>query len=97
VAVGTTSGAKKVTLTNTGSGTVDITSIATSGDFALATVKATKLVTPCVNGGTVAAGASCEIKVTFTPTQKGTRTGSVSFTDNAAGSPQSVALTGTGK
>lgn len=97
VVVGTTSAPKKVTLTNTGIGTLDITSITTSGDFALATVKATKKVTPCVNGGTVAAGASCEIKVTFTPLQTGPLTGDVTFTDNASNSPQQVSLSGTGK
>jgi hypothetical protein len=95
--VGDTSAAKKVTLTNSGNATLNIATIATSGDFALATVKATKKVTPCVNGGTVAAGASCEIKVTFTPTETGTRTGDVTFTDNAANSPQTVPLTGKGK
>jgi kumamolisin len=95
--VGVTSAAKKVILTNSGNATLNITTIAASGDFALATVKKTKKITPCVNGGTVAAGATCEIKVTFTPTQKGARTGDVTFTDNAANSPQQVALTGTGK
>jgi len=95
--VGTTSAAKKVTVTNTGTATLNITTIATTGDFALATVKATKKITPCVNGSAVAPGATCLIKVTFTPTQKGTRTGDVNFTDNASGSPQSVPLTGTGK
>ena len=84
-------------LTNTGSATLNITTIATTGDFALATVVKTKKVTPCVNGGTVAAGATCEVKVTFTPTQTGIRTGDLTFTDNAPGSPQSVALSGTGK
>jgi kumamolisin len=97
IAVGVTSATKKVILTNSGNATLNITTIAASGDFALATVKATKKITPCVNGGTVAAGATCEIKVTFTPTQTGTRTGDVTFTDNAANSPQQVALTGTGK
>ncbi len=96
-AVGTTTAGKKVILTNTGNATLNITTIATSGDFALATVKATKKVTPCVNGGTVAAGATCEIKVTFTPTQTGTRTGDVTFTDNANPTTQQVALSGTGK
>ena len=95
--VGTTSPAKKVVLTNTGTSTLNITSIAISGDFALATVKQTKTVTPCVNGGTVAAGKNCTFAVTFKPTQKGTRTGDVTFTDNATGSPQQLSLTGTGK
>jgi hypothetical protein len=35
--------------------------------------------------------------VTFTPTQKGLRTGAVTITDNAPDSPQSVPLSGTGK
>jgi hypothetical protein len=34
--------------------------------------------------------------VTFTPTTSGTRSAAVTITDNAAGSPQSVALAGTG-
>ena len=97
VLVGTTNGKKKVTATNTGTATLTITNIATSGDFALVAVKATKKVTPCANGTTLAPGASCLVKVSFTPTQKGVRTGSVNFTDNAPGSPQSVSLTGTGK
>ena len=97
VLVGHTAGAKKVTVTNTGTAALDITNFATSGDFALVPVKATKKITPCVNGGTVAVGASCVAKVSFTPTQKGSRTGNLTFTDNAPGSPQSVGLSGTGK
>jgi hypothetical protein len=96
IAVGLTSGAKTVTLTNSGTATLNITTIAASGDFALKSLKKTKLVTPCVNGGTVAAGASCIVKVTFTPTQTGTRNGDLTFTDNAPNSPQQVPLTGKG-
>jgi hypothetical protein len=44
----------------------------------------------------VAASANCQINVTFTPTAIGTRTGSVTITDNAAGSPHNVSLSGTG-
>ncbi|MGH9645313.1 MAG: choice-of-anchor D domain-containing protein, partial [Bryobacteraceae bacterium] len=98
ILVGTTAaGKKKVTATNTGTSTLTISNIATTGDFALVAVKQTKKVTPCVNGTNLAPGASCLIKVSFTPTQTGTRTGSVNFTDNAPNSPQSVGLTGTGK
>ncbi|HTR22730.1 MAG TPA: protease pro-enzyme activation domain-containing protein [Terriglobales bacterium] len=98
IAVGTTaSGKKKVTATNTGTASLTISNIAVTGDFALVTVKQTKKVTPCSNGLSLAPGASCLIKVSFTPTQTGTRTGAVNFTDNAPGSPQSVALSGTGK
>jgi hypothetical protein len=87
--VGVTSPPKSVTLTNTGTATLNISSIATSGDFGQAV--STK---PC--GATLAAGAHCVIKVTFTPTQLGLRTGNLTITDNAPGSPQTVPLSGTG-
>ena len=87
--VGTTTTGKTVTLSNTGSATLNITSIAVSGDFAQVT--STK---PC--GSTLAAGANCIIKVTFTPTQLGARTGNITITDNASNSPQTVPLSGTG-
>jgi hypothetical protein len=45
----------------------------------------------------VSAGANCTIPVTFKPTASGTRTGTLSISDNAAGSPQSVVLSGTGQ
>ena len=95
IAVGTTSSSKTVTLTNTGTGTLNISSIATSGDFTQKTFTKTKTKIPC--GSTVSAGASCEIEVTFTPTQTGVRNGNLTFTDNVANSPQAVALTGKGK
>ena len=85
--VGGTSAAKTVTLSNPGNATLNIGGIATSGDFAVASKTC---------GATLAVGAKCTIKVTFNPTQLGTRTGSLSVTDNAAGSPQSVSLSGTG-
>src|SRR5207249_4739455 len=89
--VGTTSAAQAVTLSNIGSATLNISSIAitgaNSGDFGQTN-----------NCGTsVAAGAQCTINVTFTPTASGTRSASLSVTDNASGSPQAVSLTGTGE
>jgi len=44
----------------------------------------------------VAVGGTCTITVTFTPTSTADQTGSVTLTDNAANSPQSVPLTGNG-
>ncbi len=88
--VGVTSTSKKIKVTNSGSATLNITSIGISGDFALA-------VSPKPCGSTLAVGKSCKIAVTFTPTQVGTRTGTVTITDNAPNSPQTVPLTGTGK
>jgi hypothetical protein len=92
VVVGNTSGAKKVTVSNTGQSTLNFTSITTTGDFAVAPFTGK---TAC--GSTLAKGASCIVKVDFKPTQTGLRTGQLLFTDNAAGSPQTVALSGTGK
>jgi kumamolisin len=84
---GKTSAAKTVTMTNSGAGTLNITSIVASGDFAISS-------STC--GSALAVSKSCKFKVTFTPTQLGTRTGAVTITDNAPNSPQSVSLTGTG-
>ncbi|RCG27078.1 choice-of-anchor D domain [Sphaerisporangium album] len=85
-AVGSTSPAQAVTVTNTGTGTANLGAIATTGDFAQ-----TKT---C--GATLAAGASCTVSVTFTPTATGARTGTLSIASNAPGSPLTVALSGTG-
>jgi hypothetical protein len=83
VVVGTTSAGKSVTLTNSGNGTLNISGIATSGDFALGT--STK---PC--GSTLAAGKNCKIEVTFTPTQVGARTGTLTITDSGTGTVQAT-------
>ena len=90
--VGTTSAVKTVTLTNSGAAPLNISGLAISGDFALRSAAKS-----CAVGTPVAAGKTCLIKVTFTPTQTGVRSGSVTITDNAPDSPQSIALTGTGK
>ena len=83
---GTSSAAETVTLTNSGAAALNITSIAASGDFAETNT--------C--GASVAAGANCTISVTFTPTAGGSRAGTLTITDNASGSPQTVSLTGAG-
>jgi hypothetical protein len=88
--VGTRSLAKKITLTNKGSVTLNIGSIAITGndagDFAETNT--------C--GKSVASGASCFVKVTFKPLVKGKRTADVSVYDNGGGIPQEVGLIGTG-
>jgi hypothetical protein len=86
-ALSTTSAAKTVTLTNTGTAALTIASIAASGDFTVSN-------NPC--GANLAAGANCIISVTFTPTVLGARAGTLTITDNAGSGTQTVPLTGTG-
>jgi hypothetical protein len=87
-----TSSTKTVTLTNSGTATLNISGITTSGDFSLKTV-----VKSCSTTKPVAPGGNCVIKVVFKPTQVGPRTGDLVITDNAPTSPQDVPLSGTGK
>ena len=84
--VGTTSNPQTVTVTNNQTTTVTISSITVSGDFTQTNTCGTSL----------AAGASCAMSVTFSPTKTGTRRGTITITDTAYGSPQTVSLTGTG-
>jgi len=80
-----------VTLTNTGTATLAITNVAVSpADFGMVSTS-----TPC--GSSVAAGSSCTIGIVFDPTATGPRTGTLTVTDNAASSPQTVTLTGMGQ
>jgi hypothetical protein len=83
---GTTSAAQLVSLTNSGNAALTLSSITASGDFTLTQ-----------NCGTsVAAGGTCTLSVTFTPTVAGTRTGTITIADNASGSTQAIALSGVG-
>jgi YVTN family beta-propeller protein len=84
---GSTSPAQAVTLTNAGNATLTVSGITASGDFSQTNT--------C--GASVSTGAKCDVSVTFKPTAGGTRTGTLSISDNAPGSPQTVALSGTGQ
>jgi subtilase family serine protease len=55
------------------------------------------MVTEQCSPATLAPGKSCKIGVTFKPTSTTAETGELTITDNAPGSPQHVALSGTGK
>src|SRR5207302_1208012 len=87
--------AQTVTLTNSGGAPLNLTRNSNSGaqanDFAFAAGN-----TCPTRAGSVAPGASCTISVSFTPAGPGARAAAVNITDDAAGSPQSVSLTGTG-
>lgn len=91
----TTQGATKppviVTVTNSGSATLNITGVTITGanasDFALASNTCT---------GAVAANATCTIGIAFTPSAVGMRQANLQLADNAPASPQTFALSGTG-
>ncbi|HEX5426282.1 MAG TPA: choice-of-anchor D domain-containing protein [Candidatus Acidoferrales bacterium] len=94
--VGQTSAAQIVTVTNTGNAALDVTTISLAGANAtdFATVSAGN--TPCPKGsGSVAASASCTVGVQFAPKTAGAKSATLTFADDAAGSPQTVSLTGT--
>jgi hypothetical protein len=85
-ALNTTSSPQTVTVNNTGTAAASISQIAATGDFGETST--------C--GATLAAGGSCTVSVTFTPTAAGAQTGSLTIASNASNSPTTVALTGTG-
>ncbi len=87
VGVGLASPAQTLTLTDNGGLPLTISATAVSAGFAIAS-------STC--GSTLAAGAACTMQVVFAPTAAGAAIGTLLLTDNAAGSPQTVNLTGTG-
>ena len=87
--VGMTSAARPVTITN--NSTVNVSITAAAVDVRRPEFAATG---NCV--GNLAAGASCTMNVTFTPSAAGNRTGNLTITSNATGSPHAVTLAGPG-
>jgi hypothetical protein len=87
--LGAASGSKRLTISNTGYVDLSISSVTLSG------VNATdfQVSNPC---STVVPAAACVMTVTFDPLADGTRTATITITDNANSSPQSVALQGVG-
>lgn len=84
--VGSSSPPQTVTVSNTGDAPMAIASIAASGDFSTRT--------NCT--GSVAPNGTCTIQVAFAPTAPGSRTGVLTVSDDADGSPHTVALQGSG-
>jgi hypothetical protein len=86
--VGTSGLPQSVTVTNNGNAPLSIASVTVSpADFGI--------LNAC--GSTVAVGTSCAVGVFFDPTASGTRPGTLTINDNAPGSSQTVALSGTGQ
>ena len=87
VALGSSSAAQTVTVTNVGTTSLTVSSIAITGDYSDTT-------SGCV--ATIAGNGACTISVTFTPTATGVRRGTLTLTSNGSGSPQTISLGGTG-
>jgi phospholipase C len=75
-----------VTLTNSSNFSLNFGAIVASGDYSQTNTCGTQ----------IAKQGQCVITVTFKPTQKGVRNGSVNISDSDETSPQTVPLTGTG-
>ena len=85
---GTSSAPVGVTLSNTGKGVLTVSGVKITGTNASEFSQTN-------NCTSVQPGANCTIKIIFAPTAAGNATASLSVTDNAVGSPQTVALSGT--
>src|SRR5207248_1482452 len=89
----TTSAPMTVTLTNTGTAALTISSFAASGDFT-ATSTGASACPP--NPTPLTSGDNSTINATFTPTTSSIRTGTLLVADNASGTPQTFPLSGNG-
>jgi hypothetical protein len=92
VNTGTNSATQTVTLTNNQSTSLSISSLAVTPGSPYAISASSTCLNP-----TVAAGASCTVVLTFSPTTIGAApAASLTITDSASNSPQTVTLNGTG-
>ncbi len=88
--LGTSSPSQTVTFTNIGDLPMTISGIAVTGTDAADFSQTNNC------GSSLAAGVSCAISVIFTPVQIGPLTAAVTITDDGAGDPQFITLSGTG-
>ncbi len=87
----TTSAAETVKVINPGSSELSLSGLTISpSNFGLAAA------TTCTATTMLAPKGSCLLYITFSPSEPGSYTGSVTFTDNAQNSPQTLPLSGTG-
>jgi uncharacterized repeat protein (TIGR01451 family) len=89
--VGTASSAQTVTITDSGTGALHVSSFNSSSNF-------TASAGTCSGSSfTLNPGASCTISVQFAPSTTGTLSGTLSVYDDASDSPQKVNLSGIGE
>jgi hypothetical protein len=91
--VGTTSGSQTVTVTNSGSANLIVSTVSITGtnasDFATQS-------NSCA-GASIAPNGTCLVALVFKPSVSGIESATLSIADNALSSPQSVPLSGTGQ
>jgi hypothetical protein len=83
------------TVTNSGTETVSISSVALGGTDPGEFVRLTGQLSDCSSSTVLAAGETCDVRVQFDPSTKGDKTATVTIDSNAASI--TVNLTGTGK
>ena len=88
--IGQTSAPQTITVTNTGTATATLTSTLLTGN----TADFNETATTC--GSILAAGATCTLSITFTPQAATTFSLTITVSDNATTSPQTLTFTGTG-
>jgi hypothetical protein len=85
--VGTTSASQKIIVTNSGTANLNVSNVSAPAGFSK---------TEDCSSAPVDPGATCTVTVSFTPTASGSATGNIAFTDNAAGFPNTVTVSGEG-
>ncbi|HWG25892.1 choice-of-anchor D domain-containing protein [Actinospica sp.] len=83
--VGTAAPSQTVTVSNSGTSSATVSSVAVTGPY-----------TETNNCSTVAVNGSCTVTVGFTPTANGANPGTLTITSNANNSPTTVTLSGSG-
>ncbi len=87
-----TTSRQNITITNTSQGVLAVSALATGGtnpsDF--------PVISDGCSGQPIVASGTCVVTVAFIPGATGPRSATLTFTDNAPSSPQTVTLTGTG-
>lgn len=89
--LGSSSGAKSTTLKNVSAAAFSISKVAITG-----TNSADFTISSNTCGASLAVNATCSVSVVFKPSASGARSATLTFTDSASNSPQSVPLSGSG-
>ena len=85
-AVGSSAPSQQFAISNTGTAALLVSSVSSSNGAEFTLVS---------NCGSIAAGASCDVSVGFTPSAAGTRTGTITVAHNAAGGASTLSVSGT--